>query len=164
MSRDAGPTPTVRVPHTPLSGCGTGYSVKGLGSKEDRSGHPLLGVDRIEGPVAAYLDGAGEVFRVFGKQDSGCESYGVRLPDTGERWFVKTAVTGPARESLERGWAFHRAVRHPVIVPQTHRIAVGDDGDGGTLAVAEVDRDDAVEVVAVSVRGLADRAWMPALL
>ncbi|WP_149830858.1 serine/threonine protein kinase [Streptomyces tailanensis] len=89
-------------------------------------GNPLLGVEGIDGTVEAYLRRVGEVFRVFGKQDSGCVAYGVRLPDTGERWFVKEAVTDRAQESLERGWAFHRAVRHPVIVPQVHRMAVWD--------------------------------------
>jgi serine/threonine-protein kinase len=64
------------------------------------------------------------VFRVYAEQDSGCVSYGVRLPD-GERWFVKEAVTEGARRSLERGWAFHRAVRHPAIVPQIHRVTSG---------------------------------------
>ncbi|MEU1677341.1 serine/threonine protein kinase [Streptomyces roseifaciens] len=50
-------------------------------------------------------------------------SYGVRLPG-GERWFVKEGTTDGARLSLRRAWAFHRAVQHPVIVPQVHRIAV----------------------------------------
>ncbi len=44
------------------------------------------------------------------------------------RWFVKEAVTDRGRHSLERAWAFHRAVRHRAIVPQVHRIAVGSDG------------------------------------
>ncbi|WP_329912200.1 serine/threonine protein kinase [Streptomyces sp. SP18BB07] len=48
------------------------------------------------------------------------------MPDRGERWFVKTAVTGAGLRSLERAWRFHRAVRHPVIVPQVRRIVVGD--------------------------------------
>ncbi|WP_055525992.1 hypothetical protein [Streptomyces graminilatus] len=81
--------------------------------------------------VEPCLRKVGEVFRVFGDQDSGCVGYGVRLPD-GERWFVKEAVTGPAQDSLDRAWAFHRRVRHPVIVPQVHRFAVGD---GRTAAV-----------------------------
>lgn len=88
--------------------------------------HPLLGVERIEGAVEAYLRRVGEVFRVFGNQDSGCVAYGVRWGGTGERWLVKEAVTDRGQESLERAWAFHRAVRHPVIVPQVHRIAVRD--------------------------------------
>ncbi|WP_286252976.1 serine/threonine protein kinase [Streptomyces graminofaciens] len=82
-------------------------------------------MDGIDGDPATYLARIGHVFRVFDAQDSGCVSYGVRLPGTGERWFVKTAVTGPGRRALERAWAFHRAVRHPVIVPQLHRIEGG---------------------------------------
>ncbi|GAA4997278.1 serine/threonine protein kinase [Streptomyces siamensis] len=86
--------------------------------------HPLLGVGEVPA-VEPYLGRVGEVFRAFRGQDSGCVSYGVRLLD-GARWFVKEAVNDRARRSLERGWAFHRAVRHPAIVPQVHRIAVGD--------------------------------------
>ncbi|MET7704382.1 serine/threonine protein kinase [Streptomyces sp. NPDC005485] len=88
--------------------------------------HPLLGVDEVSA-VEPHLGRVGEVFRVFREQDSGCVSYGVRLLD-GARWFVKEAVTGRARRSLERGWAFHRAVRHTAIVPQVHRIAVQQGG------------------------------------
>ncbi|QYX79846.1 serine/threonine protein kinase [Streptomyces akebiae] len=97
-----------------------------LGGGESAGGHPLLNVDRVEEPLGAYLARIGDVFRVFGKQDSGCVAYGVRLPDRGERWFVKTAIAAVGRRSLERAWGFHRAVRHPVIVPQVHRIALRD--------------------------------------
>ncbi|ULR50857.1 serine/threonine protein kinase [Streptomyces deccanensis] len=85
--------------------------------------HPLLGVDGVEGPIGDYLARIGDVFRVFGRQDSGCVAYGVQLPDRDERWFVKTALGGRGLRSLERAWDFHRSVRHPVIVPQLHRIA-----------------------------------------
>lgn len=67
------------------------------------------------------------MFRAFRDQDSGCVSYGVRLA-SGEHWFVKEATTAAARHSLDRAWTFHRAVRHPVIVPQLHRFAVGSGG------------------------------------
>ncbi|MFJ4198235.1 serine/threonine protein kinase [Streptomyces sviceus] len=86
--------------------------------------HPLLDVDEIPG-TEPYLRGVGEVFRSFREQDSGCLSHGVRLPD-GSRWFVKEATTDRAQRSLDRAWAFHGTVRHPAIVPQVHRIAVGD--------------------------------------
>ncbi|WP_328555396.1 serine/threonine protein kinase [Streptomyces sp. NBC_00358] len=86
--------------------------------------HPLLGVDEVPA-VEPYLGRVGEVFRVFGERDSGCVAYGVRLLD-GARWFVKEAVNEHGHRSLERGWAFHRAVRHTAIVPQVHRIAVRD--------------------------------------
>jgi serine/threonine-protein kinase len=85
--------------------------------------HPLLDVDEIP-ETEAYLRSVGEVFRTFREQDSGCLSHGVRLPD-GSRWFVKEATTGRAQRSLDRARAFHRAVRHPAIVPQLHRITVG---------------------------------------
>jgi serine/threonine-protein kinase len=97
-----------------------------LGAGQSPDSHPLLGLERIDGPVAEWLARIGEVFRVFEKQDSGCVAYGVRLPDRDERWFVKTAVEAVGRRSLERAWDFHRAVRHPVIVPQVHRIALRD--------------------------------------
>ncbi|MFK4104444.1 serine/threonine protein kinase [Streptomyces sp. NPDC019531] len=86
--------------------------------------HPLLDVDDIPG-TEPYLRTVGEVFRIFREQDSGCFAYGVRLPD-GARWFVKEATTDRAQRSLDRAWAFHRAVRHPAIVPQLHRITAGD--------------------------------------
>ncbi len=88
--------------------------------------HPLLAVDEIPA-IEPYLRTVGEVFRSFREQDSGCVSYGVQLPD-GERWFVKEATTAAAQPSLDRAWAFHRAVRHPAIVPQLHRITVTDGG------------------------------------
>ncbi|MGW3847269.1 serine/threonine protein kinase [Streptomyces fagopyri] len=88
--------------------------------------HPLLGVDEVPA-VEPYLGRVGEVFRAFREQESGCVSYGVRLLDGG-RWFLKEAVTDRGRRSLERGWAFHRSVRHRAIVPQVHRIAVQDGG------------------------------------
>lgn len=88
--------------------------------------HPLLTVDGIPA-TEPYLRTVGKVFRAFREQDSGCVSYGVQLPD-GERWFVKEATTSAAQASLDSAWAFHRAVRHPAIVPQLHRIAVTDSG------------------------------------
>ncbi|MFE2421587.1 serine/threonine protein kinase [Streptomyces hokutonensis] len=88
--------------------------------------HPLLAVDEIP-ETEPYLRTVGEVFRTFREQDSGCVSYGVQLPD-GERWFVKEAATVAAQASLDRAWVFHQAVRHPVVVPQLHRIAVADGG------------------------------------
>lgn len=88
--------------------------------------HPLLGVDEVPA-VEPYLGRVGEVFQAFREQDSGCVSYGVRLLDGG-RWFLKEAVTERGRHSLERGWAFHRSVRHRAIVPQVHRIALEDGG------------------------------------
>ncbi|MGW3631432.1 serine/threonine protein kinase [Streptomyces sp. NPDC005122] len=107
--------------------------------------HPLLGVDEVPA-VEPYLGRVGEVFRAFREQDSGCVSYGVRLLDGG-RWFLKEAVTDHGRRSLERGWVFHRSVRHRAIVPQVHRIAVQGGGwavvmpwrEGEALYPAEVD-------------------------
>jgi serine/threonine-protein kinase len=67
------------------------------------------------------------VFRTFREQDSGCFAYGVQLPG-GARWFVKEATNDRAQRSLDRAWAFHRAVQHPAIVPQLHRFAVAYGG------------------------------------
>lgn len=85
--------------------------------------HPLLGADEVPA-VEPYLAQVGEVFTAGPVRDPGCRTYGVRLPD-GERWAVKEAVTDAGQRSLERGWAFHRAVRHPAIVPQVHRLSAG---------------------------------------
>ncbi|WP_406126185.1 serine/threonine protein kinase [Streptomyces sp. NBC_00989] len=93
--------------------------------------HPLLAVDRIPA-TEPYLRTVGKVFRAFREQDSGCVSYGVQLPD-GESWFVKEATTAAAQASLDGAWEFHRAVRHPAIVPQLRRIAVA--GSGRTAVV-----------------------------
>lgn len=128
---------------------------------KDRSNpdsHPLLGPDRIEGPLEAHLSRIGDVFRVFEKQDSGCLAYGVLLPGDGggERWFVKTAAGVVGLRSLERAWAFHRAVRHPVIVPQVHRIALREGG-GDSLAVIMPWRDGEV-LYHPAERGSRDRA------
>ncbi|MBZ4017405.1 serine/threonine protein kinase [Streptomyces purpurogeneiscleroticus] len=86
--------------------------------------HPLLGTYEVAA-VEPYLARVGEVFAAGPVHDSGCRAYGVRLPD-GERWCVKEALTDAAQRSLDRGWAFHRAVRHPVIVPHVHRWQVGE--------------------------------------
>jgi serine/threonine-protein kinase len=45
----------------------------------------LLGLSATDG-LEPYLRRVGEAFRTFRQQDSGCVSYGVRLPG-GERWF-----------------------------------------------------------------------------
>ena len=52
--------------------------------------HPLLDVDRIDGPPGPFLASIGEVFARFGMhtQDSGNESYGLHIGD--RRFFVKT--------------------------------------------------------------------------
>ncbi|MFI7213254.1 hypothetical protein ACIBP4_17570 [Micromonospora maritima] len=69
-----------------------------------------------------------DAFVVFGDQDSGCLSFGVRA--AGRRWFVKQARTPQARVSLTRALGLHAAVRHPGIVrPELVR----DGTDGPTL-------------------------------
>ena len=85
--------------------------------------HPLLDVDDVPVPLESYLSGIGEIFRRFTapEQDSGCTSYGVRLPGGG-RWFVKTPTTPEAHRTLTRAWRLHQDVRHPAIVPQLHRL------------------------------------------
>ncbi|MFD0021299.1 serine/threonine protein kinase [Streptomyces sp. NPDC058382] len=95
--------------------------------------HPLLDIDiDVLAEVELHLRRVGDLFAAFRDQDSGCVSYGVRMAG-GDRWFVKEAVTEAGRQSLERAWAFHRAVEHPAIVPQVRRIAVG--GNGGRAVV-----------------------------
>lgn len=86
--------------------------------------HPLLHVTEVP-EIEPYLRTAGKIFRAFRTQDSGNISYGVQLPD-GTRWFVKAATTDRAQHSLDNARDFHRAVRHPAIVPHLHRIAVGN--------------------------------------
>ncbi|MFM9445413.1 serine/threonine protein kinase [Streptomyces acidiscabies] len=103
--------------------------------------HPLLDVADVPVPLESYLSGIGEVFRRFAapEQDSGCTSYGVRLPG-GERWFVKAPTAPEAYGTLDRAWRFHRAVRHPAIVPQLHRLGravVMPWRDGGLLYAPE---------------------------
>jgi serine/threonine-protein kinase len=44
----------------------------------------------------------------------------------GERWFVKTARSRMAAESLARAVRFHAAVRHPAIVPLRHWLRAED--------------------------------------
>lgn len=86
-------------------------------------GHPLLDIASAQ-PVEPYLRQIGEVFRVFDRQDSGCVGYGVAV--AGQRWFVKTATTAPGAASLRRAVALHGVIRHPLIIPLRHTIAVGD--------------------------------------
>lgn len=81
--------------------------------------HPLLDVE-VTGELEGYLRRIGRVFRTFRLQDSGCVSLGVEIG--GERWFVKTARSRMAAESLARAVRFHAAVRHPAIVPLRHRL------------------------------------------
>ncbi|MBA3418884.1 MAG: hypothetical protein ACR2KO_01820 [Geodermatophilaceae bacterium] len=85
--------------------------------------HPLFDVDVID-TVAAHLASVGTVFRVFDQQDSGCESYGVAIGP--ERWFVKTALTAGAVQSLERAKVLHAAVKHPAIISLRHALTTAD--------------------------------------
>jgi serine/threonine-protein kinase len=81
--------------------------------------HPLLDVEAI-GALEPHLRTAGRIFAVFPHQDSGCVAYGVAIGE--ERWFVKTARVPEAEPSLRRAVAFHRAVRHPVLIPLRHAL------------------------------------------
>lgn len=73
---------------------------------------------RDSGPLDAFLPTVGDVFATFSGQDSGCVSYG--LASTRGRWFVKTAVTPGAAESLNRARHFHTHVAHDAIIPLRH--------------------------------------------
>jgi len=77
--------------------------------------HPLLDVDRVGGPLEAYLRGVGEVFVTIRGHDSNNTSYGVAVAD--ERWFVKHGEDPEAVRLLESAIRFHRAVRHRAIIP-----------------------------------------------
>ena len=91
--------------------------------------HPLLDVDRIDGPPRPFLASIGEVFARFGMhtQDSGNESYGLHIG--GRRFFVKT--TDPDVEVYcdhsARVELLHNAARvyascpHPILT-KLHRI------------------------------------------
>src|SRR6478672_918726 len=87
-------------------------------------------------PVPDVVATLGEVFRVFDQQDSGCVSYGVRAGD--ERYFVKTATTAAAAQSLRRAVQVHRAVQHPALVAPVN---VLPDGPRVTLVYPWVDGD-----------------------
>ncbi|MER7834675.1 AbfB domain-containing protein [Streptomyces sp. NPDC096040] len=65
--------------------------------------HPFQNVRHVARPEA-FLDQVGTVFRTFGRQDSGCVSYGVLV--CGQRWFVKTASTPKSVASLRSAIAF----------------------------------------------------------
>ena len=79
--------------------------------------HPLTSVASIDTPVEAYLREVGEVFRVFGHQDSGTTSYGVLVD--GRRWFVKPSDDPSIVESLRRALHLNTRVRHPAL-PRLH--------------------------------------------
>ena len=79
--------------------------------------HPLTSVASIDTPVEAYLREVGEVFRVFGHQDSGTTSYGVLVD--GRRWFVKPSDDPSIAESLRRALHLNTRVRHPAL-PRLH--------------------------------------------
>jgi serine/threonine protein kinase len=79
---------------------------------------------RRSGPLSAFLAGAGDVFRIFAAQDSGCVSYGVHTDDG--RWFVKTATTSAGSRSLARARRLHARIRHDALIPLRHSfIAAG---------------------------------------
>ena len=68
----------------------------------------------IDTDIEIYLDQAGEVFKAFRDQDSGCVSYGVRLE--GRCWFVKHSNNPRGIESLRRARHLHGTVRHPALL------------------------------------------------
>jgi hypothetical protein len=84
--------------------------------------HPLLDAGYLD-DVPAVLAAAGEVFRVFDQQDSGCVSFGVRI--AAQRWFVKTATTSAAAASLRQAVRVHESLRHPAVVAPVHALATG---------------------------------------
>jgi serine/threonine-protein kinase len=121
--------------------------------------HPLLDVEQIDPPAAAYLRAVGCVFAVFDErtQDSGNVSYGVRIGD--DRYFVKTAgnpddpqpfLPHPERVSLLRNAVrVSRSCAHPAL-PRLYQVIEAPGGpllvyewlDGEQLGVPRAMRDD----------------------
>lgn len=131
--------------------------------------HPLLAIDRIDGPPGPFLASIGEIFATFGApiQDSGNVSYGVQIDDasetstspgdTAQRLFVKTTdpeieVYGdhPTRVGLLYNAArLKKSCDHPIL-PALHRVIESAHGpmlvydwvDGELLGGGSGKRDD----------------------
>jgi serine/threonine-protein kinase len=75
----------------------------------------VLDINHISTNLEDFLAEIGQVFVVHRGHDSGNTSYGVRVG--GQPWFVKYTEVPDAVRELESAIRFHRAVRHPAIVP-----------------------------------------------
>lgn len=74
----------------------------------------LDGLKRLDDRLEAYLrDQTVRLLAAYLRQDSGCRSYAVE--QSGERWFVKQAVTARGCAALERAEALHAKVCHPAL-------------------------------------------------
>ena len=80
--------------------------------------HSLTEVRRIDMDVERYLARVGEIFRVFGNQDSGCVSYGVLAE--AKRWFVKHSDDPRGIASLRRAHHLHSRVHHRALPRVRH--------------------------------------------
>ncbi|WP_282939404.1 serine/threonine-protein kinase [Paenibacillus sp. RC67] len=74
----------------------------------------LLNIRHTSSTIQDLLAECGTTFRVFDKQDSGCVSFGIRIP-SGQCLFVKHAGTSGAVSYLKQVEHFHSEVTHPVI-------------------------------------------------
>lgn len=83
----------------------------------------IADIAQIDGDLGAYLRSAGEVFTVFGNQDSRCVSYGVEAE--GRRWFVKHSNHPDGIASLHQAVAILSVVKHPTLTQLHHTIACG---------------------------------------
>lgn len=72
--------------------------------------YSLTAADIIDVDIEFYMAQAGEVFRAFRNQDSGCVSYGVLAQ--GRRWFVKHSEDPRGVASLRRAQYLHSNVGH----------------------------------------------------
>ncbi|MBE1445728.1 hypothetical protein [Paenibacillus sp. OAS669] len=84
-----------------------------------RQENPLLSIRYAAAEIENLLTECSEIFKVFNKQDSGCVSYGVRLPSE-ERLFVKHAETANAVAYLKQSETFHSEVKHPALPKLLH--------------------------------------------
>jgi serine/threonine-protein kinase len=71
----------------------------------------LLKASLYDGNITVLLLEAGQIFKVFNQQDSGCISYGIEA--MGQCWFVKYAERAEAIAFMQNAERLHRAVAHP---------------------------------------------------
>ena len=70
----------------------------------------LTSINKVDVDIETYLAEAGEVFRAFRDQDSGCVSYGVLAG--GRRRFVKHSDDPRGMASLRRAQVLHSRIQH----------------------------------------------------
>jgi serine/threonine-protein kinase len=73
-------------------------------------GNGIAEIKRTEAGIEECLARAGQVFKRFDKQDSGCISYGLAVDD--EKWFVKHASRPDAIHWMQNAVRVHTDIRH----------------------------------------------------